>query len=318
MSMNLKKIIENMDRMPSTLKGFTETPKLTTEQKKKLMTMVGRYNELGQKLKMESAFTETAQTLEEISSLAETYACNEANDWFASEVVKKDFKRAKGISQEYNKLARECYSRVQQLNALYEDMGHILARYYEIDDPMTEVSPIPTDIQSQRGLPNAAPETIVQEVKPNTSNLKSQREIPHKNGPAQKQVKEVSVNTSNLQSQRELPQGGPESCNCPNPTNPSVPVAPAGAGEMNVKGTREDPQGGPAPKQIKESNTEDSPKSETGTHGWEGGRAWRYDHKLGKRVWDTGTKPVDEVKPNTSNLKSQRRMPSLGDILRMK
>lgn len=308
--MKLKKIVENLNKMPSTLKGFNESPKLSPEQKKKLMEMVSQYNTLGQKLRMENALIETAQALSEISELAETYACNEASDWFATEVVKTDFKRAKGITETFQKLARECHGKVQQLNALYEDMGHILGRYYEIADPMAEVSPNPLNVKSQRGLPNAQPQTVMQEVKPNDNNLqsqrqlpangalkevavddknkniKSQRELPHTNGPATPQVKEVAVddkhanvksqrdlpsggptsyhppkdprdtgsvkevtvNDSNLQSQRELPQGGPENGkpSIPNPENPSPEVNPAGSGECNVKGERDVPQGGPS------------------------------------------------------------------------
>jgi len=327
--MKLKKIVENLNKMPSTLKGFNESPKLSPEQKRKLMEMVSQYNSLGQKLRMENALIETAKALSEISELAETYACNEASDWFATEVVKTDFKRAKGISETFQKLARECHGKVQQLNALYEDMGHILGRYYEIADPMMEVSPNPADIKGQRGLPNTQPQTVMQEVKPNDKNIKSQRELPHTSGTATAQVKEVSTNDkniksqrnlpsggpapaqvkevavddkhanikgqrelphtggpatpqlkevdhneSNLQSQRELPQGGPSSCDCPTPENPSVPVKVAGSGEMNLQGQREEPQGGPAPAQVK------------------------------------------EVAPNTSNLQSQRTLPKLGDILK--
>lgn len=334
-----------MDQMPSTLKGFNESPKLSPEKKRRLMDMVKRYNEFGQKLKMENSLIETAGALAEIAELAETYACNEAQDWFATEVVKEDFKRARGISGTFQKVAKECHVSVQKLNALYEDMGNILERYYEIADPMQEVCPNPMDMQSQRPLPNANPQGI-QEVSPNDKNIKSQRELPHKNGPATAQIKEVNVNDkniksqrdlpsggpaktqvkevavdsmhtnikgqrdlpkggptsynppkdpkdtgsikevnhneSNLQSQRDLPSGGPESYTYEKIENPSITVKPAGAGEMNVKGERDVPQGGPAKAQVKETST------------------------------------LDEVKPNTSNLQSQRRMPSLGDILRMK
>jgi hypothetical protein len=207
--MQLKKIVENMDKMPSTLSGFNQTPKLTAEQKNKLMDMVSRYNELGNKLRLEQSLIETAQALSEISELAETYACNEAADWFATEVVKRDFKRARNISGDFQKIAKECHGRVQQLNALYEDMGHILERYYEISDPMQEVSPNPANLKSQMGLPNANPQVvtpgqgqqaIMQEVKPNTNNLQSQRQLPS-NGP----IKEVAVDdkNKNIKSQRD-------------------------------------------------------------------------------------------------------------------
>ncbi len=276
--MKLKKIVENINRMPSTLRGFNDTPKLTAEQKAKLMDMVSHYNELGKKLKMEQSLIETAQALSEISELAETYACNEAQDWFATEVVKRDFKRARGITQDFQKIAKECHGRIQQLNALYEDMGHILGRYYEISDPIDEVTPNPADIKSQMGLPNANPQvvqptkgtTVMQEVKPNTDNLQSQRRLPangpikevavddmNKNiksqrnkpagGPAIAQVKEVAVDDkhSNIKGQRELPHTG-------GPATPQIKeVHP---NDKNIKSQRTLPTGGPAPAQVKETS----------------------------------------------------------------
>ncbi len=288
--MKIKQILENIDKMPSTLKGFNQTPKLTPEQKNKLMDMVGRYNEFGQKLKIENALIETAQALSEISNLAETYACNEAQDWFATEVVKGDFKRARGISDGFQKISRECHGKVQQLNALYEDMGHILARYYEIADPMSEVAPNPMDIKGQRGLPNVVPQTVVSEVVPNDKNIKGQRETPHTNGPAVSQVKEVSHNESNLQSQRELSQGGPESYTPPKPENKSPDVKSVSGGE-NVKGNRDVPQGGPS------SYT--PPKPENQNPG-------KYDSLKKSK------------EHNEDDLQSQREFPSMTEIINMK
>lgn len=352
--MKLKKIVENIGKMPSTLKGFNDNPKLSKEEKQKLLNMVSGYNQLGEKLRMENSLIETASSLAEISKLAETYACSESQDWFATEVVKNDFKRAKGISETFQKLAKECHSKVQQLNALYEDMGHILQRYYEIADPVTaEVVTNTTDIKSQRPLPNANPGNVqevshndkniksqrslpsggpataqVKEVTHNDSNLQSQRELPHVNGPATSQVKEVTHNDKNIKSQRSLPSGGP---------------APAQVKEVavdglnkNIKGQRDLPSGGPTsynpPKDPKDTgsvkeSTDDQPKSQTGTHGWEGNRAWNYDHKLGKRVWSqnikTGKIPenpnvnksqssVNEVDHNEDDLQSQRDLPQGG------
>lgn len=222
--MKLKKIVENLNKMPSTLKGFNESPKLSSEQKRKLMEMVSQYNTLGQKLKMESALIETASSLSEIAELAETYACNEASDWFATEVVKTDFKRAKGISESFQKLSRECHSKVQQLNALYEDMGHILGRYYEIADPVQEVFPTTSD---KRGLPNVQPQMV--------------REVDH--------------NESNIQSQRELPQGGPTPYTPPELENPEVSIKVAGSGETNLQGQREEPQHGPSKDNLYNEST---------------------------------------------------------------
>lgn len=350
--MKLKKIVENLNKMPSTLKGFNESPKLSPEQKRKLMEMVSQYNALGQKLRMENALIETATALSEISELAETYACNEASDWFATEVVKQDFKRARGISETFQKLARECHGKVQQLNALYEDMGHILGRYYEIADPMQEVAPNPADIKGQRGLPNAQPQTVMQEVKPNDKNIKSQRDIPHTNGPATVQVKEVSVNDKNIKSQRNLPSGGPapsqvkESNPTVNKTSGTHLHTPAqgqikevdvDSKHANIKSQRELPRiGGPATPQLKEVDYNESnlqsqrelpqggpsscecPKPENPNVPVKVAGVGEMNLQGQREKPQGGPAPaqVKEVAPNTSNLQSQRTLPRLGDILK--
>ena len=329
--MKLKKIVENLNKMPSTLKGFNESPKLSPEQKRKLMEMVSQYNTLGQKLRMENALIETATALSEISELAETYACNEASDWFATEVVKTDFKRARGISETFQKLARECHGKVQQLNALYEDMGHILGRYYEIADPMAEVCPNPANIKSQRGLPNAQPQTVMQEVKPNDSNLQSQRELP-----ANGAISEVNHNDKNIKSQRNLPSGGPAPAQVkeaapvvkkPAGTPPTkFPLKPAGTppltptpGEVrevnvdakhaNIKSQRELPHtGGPATPQVKEVAVDDKHANVKGQRELPAGGPTPYHPP--KDPKDTGS--VKEVTTNTDNLQSQRELPQGG------
>lgn len=246
--MKLKKIVENMGKMPSTLKGFNESPKLSSEQKMKLMDMVSRYNEFGQKLKMENSLIETAQALAEISELAETYACNEAQDWFATEVVKGDFKRARGVSETFQKIAKECHGKVQQLNALYEDMGNILQRYYEISDPVQEVQYNPSNISSQRPLPNANPNSVMEvNVDAKNKNIKGQRELPHVNGPSKPQLKEVDVDSknSNVKGQHELPHLN-------GPATKQVKEIAVDDKNKNIKGQRMLPAGGPSIKQLKE------------------------------------------------------------------
>lgn len=389
--MKLKKIVENMDKMPSTLRGFNDTPKLTAEQKSKLMDMVAHYNELGQKLKMEQSLIETATALSEISELAETYACNEAQDWFATEVVKKDFKRARNISGDFQKIAKECHGRIQQLNALYEDMGHILGRYYEIADPMNEVMPNPSDIKSQRGLPNVQPQAveptkgvgIMQEVKPNTSNLQSQRTLPsngsikevavddkNKNiksqrnlpagGPAPAQVKEVAVDdmNKNIKGQRDLPAGGPstpqiketslttvrQTCKVPgcgrpvqrtlsaelcpihaSPKSVNVREVAVDSKNSNIKSQRDLPSGGPTPYTPPKDPKDTGSIKETAPAGWEKTVKSMKKHKEIDNPWalsnwmkNKGYKShkeegaVNEVKPNDSNIKSQRDLPAGG------
>jgi len=136
---SLKRIIENSSKIPNNGRFGDDIKKLTPDEKKKLMEMVAKYNEYGNVLRCEQALMETSKTLQEIAKMAETYAVTESSDWFQSKVVERDFKQVRGISENFNKLAKECFGKMQQLNALYEDMGHVLGRYYEIQT-MQEVA----------------------------------------------------------------------------------------------------------------------------------------------------------------------------------
>lgn len=129
---NLKRIVENLDNIPSNGKFGDEPKKLSAQDKKKLMDAVAKFNEYGKVLRCETALMETAKTLDEIAGLAETYAMTESSDFFQGKVVERDFKQVRGITKDFKKLASECHGKIQQLNALYEDMGNVLGRYYEI------------------------------------------------------------------------------------------------------------------------------------------------------------------------------------------
>ncbi len=131
---SLKQILENLDRIPKDggAKFGDEVQKLSPQQKKDLMEKVRKFNEYGRVLRCETALMEMAKTLSEIGQMAESYAMTESGDYFQSEVVKRDFNEVKKITKDFSKRAKECYGGLQQLNALYEDMGRKMERYFEI------------------------------------------------------------------------------------------------------------------------------------------------------------------------------------------
>lgn len=128
-NLTLKRIVENIGNIPN--KGFSEeTPKLSPEQKKKLHEMAAMFETFGEVLGQEEAIANSAKTMSEFATLAESYAVNECGDWFQQEIVKKDMKTMKQKVMEYQKAAQECYARMQQLGVLYEDIKHVVDRYY--------------------------------------------------------------------------------------------------------------------------------------------------------------------------------------------
>ena len=131
---SLKQIVENLGKIPSDggAKFGNEQQKLTPQQKKQLVEKVRRFNEYGKVLRCETALMEMSKTLAEIGQMAESYAMTESGDYFQAETVKRDFDDVKKITKGFSKLAKECHGGLMQLNALYEDMGRKMERYFEI------------------------------------------------------------------------------------------------------------------------------------------------------------------------------------------
>lgn len=131
---SLKQIVENLGKIPKNggPQFGNEPQKLSPQQKRQLMDKVARFNEYGRVLRCETELMEMARTLTEIGQMAETYAVTESSDYFQAETVRRDFNEVRKITTQFSKLAKECFGRLQQLNALYEDMGRKMERYFEI------------------------------------------------------------------------------------------------------------------------------------------------------------------------------------------
>ena len=74
----------------------------------------------------------------QLSEIAESnwdinHILGEQDDWFDKVSVNKNMKSLKGSVVEFQKTAKEAPIN-QRLTALYEDMGHVLNRYYDIDE----------------------------------------------------------------------------------------------------------------------------------------------------------------------------------------
>ena len=91
---------------------------------------------------------EAAKQLSEMATAAQNHVLSETNDWFDSVSVKRNMKELKGLTGQFKKTAVEANSVNQRLSALYEDMGNILNRYYEIDEAMDPVGKEDGDIDN--------------------------------------------------------------------------------------------------------------------------------------------------------------------------
>ena len=115
---------------------FDETPKV---DRHKVSEGVRNFGIVGKTLYNNSNIMEVAEQLANIAESAHHHILGEQDDWFDKISVNKNMKSLKGSVMEFQKTAKEANMLNQRLTGLYEDIGHVLNRYYEIDEAMDAV-----------------------------------------------------------------------------------------------------------------------------------------------------------------------------------
>ena len=105
---------------------------------KGLTTEISSYNKLSEAIFGKSNITQIAEKLSWIANQAKSHTLQETEDWFDKITVNRNMKELTGLSGQFGKIANEAKSLQERMGALYEDMGNILGRYYEIGENVTE------------------------------------------------------------------------------------------------------------------------------------------------------------------------------------
>ena len=105
---------------------------------KGLTTEISSYNKLSEAIFGKSNITQIAEKLSWIANQAKSHTLQESEDWFDKITVNRNMKELTGLSGQFGKIANEAKSLQERMGALYEDMGNILGRYYEIGETVTE------------------------------------------------------------------------------------------------------------------------------------------------------------------------------------
>ena len=119
-----------------------QTQKVSSKQ---VSEALKNYNRLGETLYQQQSLKETAKSLSKIAEMAATHTVQETEDWFDKVTVSRNMKELTNHSKSFAKIAEEASSVQQRLSGLYEDMGNILNRYYDI--PESEQPTIDKDEQ---------------------------------------------------------------------------------------------------------------------------------------------------------------------------
>lgn len=128
-------------KLKSLIEGFAPQKEWAVSEKKAALDAIGRYNEYGNHLRRSHNLMEIAHTLANIVEAAEKFTVSETEGSFDSVTVKRNMQELRKISDQFNKLAQEAHVVQQRMEALYEDGGNVLNRYFKINDVNEAAAP---------------------------------------------------------------------------------------------------------------------------------------------------------------------------------
>ena len=114
------------------MKEQDDTP---TVNIKELVSSIQNYSSLGENIYGKGSLKEVAETLSSIAEGAAQHTLSETEDMFDKVTVSRNMKELVGLSKQFGKVAGEAHSLQERMSGLYEDMGNILSRYYEVHEP---------------------------------------------------------------------------------------------------------------------------------------------------------------------------------------
>lgn len=112
---------------------------LPKEIKKHFLEIISTYGNHREAITRKSDIRETAETLGAIADAAQEYTLREGGDWFDRVTIKRNMGELKKLHEKFQKEADLAKLQEQRLEALYEDMGYVLSRYFELAEVSEEV-----------------------------------------------------------------------------------------------------------------------------------------------------------------------------------
>jgi hypothetical protein len=129
------KIVDGKFSLMESLKESADGARtLATDVKRHFLEIISTYNSFREQMSRQSDIVETANTLGGVVDAAKELTLAEGNDWFDKITIKRNMTELDKLDKQFDKFAIDAKQMDERLHALYEDMGHILGRYYEISD----------------------------------------------------------------------------------------------------------------------------------------------------------------------------------------
>jgi hypothetical protein len=142
--------------------------KFTPEVKRHFLEIISTYKAFQEQMHRQSDIVEVAETLGGIVEAAKHLTLSEAGDWFDTVTIKRNMSELEKLDKAFDKVAVDAKSLDERLHALYEDMGNILGRYYEISDIDTYT--MKRRLGMKDNTENKLKELVREEVRTNTLN----------------------------------------------------------------------------------------------------------------------------------------------------
>tara|TARA_Y100000034_G_scaffold68770_1_gene83030 strand:- start:146 stop:772 length:627 start_codon:yes stop_codon:yes gene_type:complete len=134
------------------VKEHDDTPNVNI---KELVSSIQNYGSLGEHIYGKGSLKEIAETLSSIADGASQHTLSETDDMFDKVTISRNMKELTGLSKQFSKVAGEANSLQERMSGLYEDMGNILGRYYEIgEDKMYRDGDELDDKDDEEGAPD--------------------------------------------------------------------------------------------------------------------------------------------------------------------
>ena len=128
-----------MIRLKDLLNEEDKLQQLPTEIKKHFLEIISTFGQFGEQMNRKSDIRTIAEKLGGIADAAQEYTLREGGDWFDRVTIKRNMNELKKLQSAFEKESLEAKAQEQRLEALYEDMGHVLGRYFEIADLSEDV-----------------------------------------------------------------------------------------------------------------------------------------------------------------------------------
>ena len=124
---------------------FQEQPQIN---KYEVIEGVRSFGIVGKQLYNNGNIMEIAKQLSQIAENAHGHVLSETDDWFDKVSVSRNMKQMAGNIKEFKKAVGESSQLNERLFSLYEEIGMILNRYYDIEEALDAVGSEDDDIDN--------------------------------------------------------------------------------------------------------------------------------------------------------------------------